>query len=108
MDIAKECITAIEDLIEKAHLKNGDIVVVGCSTSEVLGSKIGTNSSPDTAKILFEKEKVEGDEFLALMENKPLARMLYDKVEIEEEVPQEMYQAVAEILAMVYNLNKTK
>ena len=54
MDIEKECITAIEDLIEKAHLKKGDIVVVGCSTSEVLGSKIGTNSSPDTAKILFE------------------------------------------------------
>ena len=54
MDIAKECITAIEDLIEKARLKKGDIVVVGCSTSEVLGSKIGTNSSPDTAKILFE------------------------------------------------------
>ena len=54
MDIAKECITATEDLIEKAHLKKGDIVVVGCSTSEVLGSKIGTNSSPDTAKILFE------------------------------------------------------
>lgn len=54
MDIAKECITAIEDLIKKAHLKKGDIVVVGCSTSEVLGSKIGTNSSPDTAKILFE------------------------------------------------------
>ena len=41
-------------MIEKAHLKKGDIVVVGCSTSEVLGSKIGTNSSPDTAKILFE------------------------------------------------------
>ena len=55
MDIAKECITAIEDLIEKAHLKKGDIVVVGCSTSEVLGSKIGTNASPDTAKILFER-----------------------------------------------------
>ena len=54
MDIAKERITAIKDLIEKAHLKKGDIVVVGCSTSEVLGSKIGTNSSPDTAKILFE------------------------------------------------------
>ena len=54
MDIAKECITAIEDIIEKTHLKKGDIVVVGCSTSEVLGSKIGTNSSPDTAKILFE------------------------------------------------------
>ena len=49
-----ECETAILDLIEKANLKKGDIVVVGCSTSEVLGSKLGTNSSPDTAKVLFE------------------------------------------------------
>ena len=49
-----QCETAILDLIEKAHLKKGDIVVVGCSTSEVLGSKLGTNSSPDTAKVLFE------------------------------------------------------
>ena len=54
MEIAKECILAANDLIEKANLKKGDIVVVGCSTSEVLGSKIGSNSSPDTAKILFE------------------------------------------------------
>ena len=40
-----------------------------------------------------------------IMENKPLARMLYDKVELDQEVPQEMYQAVAEILAFVYKLN---
>ena len=53
MDIAKECILAAEELIEKAHLTKGEIVVIGCSTSEVLGSKIGTDSSPDTAKILF-------------------------------------------------------
>jgi len=52
--IAMESKNAIEELIEKAHLKKGDILVVGCSTSEVLGSKLGTNSSPDTAKILFE------------------------------------------------------
>lgn len=54
MEISKACILAANDLIEKAQLKKGDIVVVGCSTSEVLGSKIGSNSSPDTAKILFE------------------------------------------------------
>ena len=53
MEIAKECILAATDLIEKAKLKKGDIVVVGCSTSEVLGSKIGSNSSPETAEILF-------------------------------------------------------
>lgn len=44
----------IEELGEKANLKPGNIVVVGCSTSEVLGSKIGTNSNPETAKEIFE------------------------------------------------------
>ena len=29
-------------------------MVVGCSTSEVLGSKIGTNSNPDTAREIFD------------------------------------------------------
>ena len=44
----------IEELGKKANLKAGNIVVVGCSTSEVLGAKIGTNSNPDTAKKIFE------------------------------------------------------
>ena len=44
----------VEELGEKAHLKPGNILVVGCSTSEVLGSKIGTNSSPETAKHIFD------------------------------------------------------
>ena len=44
---------AIEELVEKAGVKNGNIVVIGCSTSEVLGAKIGTYSSPDTAGQIF-------------------------------------------------------
>ena len=44
----------MEELSLKAKLKRGDIVVVGCSTSEIIGSKIGTNSSPETAKVVFE------------------------------------------------------
>ena len=44
----------IEELGQKAHLKPGNILVVGCSTSEVLGAKIGTNSNPDTAKQIFD------------------------------------------------------
>ncbi|MBQ9753068.1 MAG: TIGR01440 family protein [Paludibacteraceae bacterium] len=44
----------ITELTEKANLKVGDIVVIGCSTSEIIGSKIGTNSSPNTAKAVFE------------------------------------------------------
>lgn len=44
---------AIEELVEKAGVKAGNIVVIGCSTSEVLGAKIGTYSSPDTAGEIF-------------------------------------------------------
>ena len=45
---------AVEELAQKANLKPGSIIVVGCSTSEVLGAKIGTNSNPDTAKQIFD------------------------------------------------------
>lgn len=44
----------IEELVEKANVRSGNLVVVGCSTSEVLGDKIGTNSSPDTAGQIFD------------------------------------------------------
>ncbi len=44
---------AAQELVEKAKVKPGQILVVGCSTSEVLGAKIGTNSSPDTAGHIF-------------------------------------------------------
>lgn len=39
-----------------------------------------------------------------IVENKPLARMLYHNVEVGEEIPPELYQAVAEVLAFVYGL----
>lgn len=41
------------ELVSAAKLKKGDLIVVGCSTSEVTGSKIGTNSRPETAKEVF-------------------------------------------------------
>lgn len=44
------------------------------------------------------------DNHVEIVENKPLARMLYHNVEIGEQVPPELYQAVAEVLAMVYHM----
>ena len=43
---------------------------------------------------------------IEIVENKPLARMLYANVDIGEEIPPELYQAVAEVLAFVYNLRR--
>ena len=54
MDIKLQCENAVKELIEVAKLKKGDILVVGCSTSEVVGSKIGTNSDPNTAETIFD------------------------------------------------------
>jgi flagellar biosynthetic protein FlhB len=41
---------------------------------------------------------------IEIVENKPLARMLYANVEVGNVVPPELYQAVAEVLAFVYHL----
>lgn len=41
---------------------------------------------------------------IEIVENKPLARMLYANVEVGEMIPPELYQAVAEVLAFVYHL----
>lgn len=49
------------------------------------------------------KEKAKEAD-VEIVENKPLARMLYANVEIGEEIPPELYQTVAEILAAVYRL----
>lgn len=48
MNIVSETKTAITELIEKSNLIKGDLVVVGCSSSEILGERIGKGSSPDT------------------------------------------------------------
>ena len=45
----------ISELIKEAKLKSGDVLVIGCSTSEIMGDKIGTNSDVDAAKTVFEE-----------------------------------------------------
>ena len=41
--------TAVRELIRTAKLGQGDLLVVGCSSSEILGEAIGTHSSADAA-----------------------------------------------------------
>lgn len=53
MSIYEQTKSVITELCEKANLKAGSIVVVGCSTSEVVGSKIGTNSNYEVAGEIF-------------------------------------------------------
>lgn len=48
MNVTLDTKNAITELVEKAKLKAGDLVVVGCSSSEILGEHIGKGSSPET------------------------------------------------------------
>ena len=47
-------------------------------------------------------KEVARENKIEIVENKPLARMLYHNVDVGAEIPPELYQAVAEVLAAVY------
>ncbi|MBQ2706405.1 MAG: flagellar biosynthesis protein FlhB [Agathobacter sp.] len=49
-------------------------------------------------------KEVAKEHNVEIVENKPLARMLYHNVDIGAEIPPELYQSVAEVLAMVYHM----
>ncbi|AGY77329.1 fused FliR family export protein/FlhB family type III secretion system protein [Clostridium autoethanogenum] len=49
-------------------------------------------------------KEIAKDNDVPIIENRPLARLIYKEVEIDMEIPAEMYQAVAEILALVYKM----
>jgi len=44
---------AAKELIEKSGIKKSDVVVIGCSTSEVIGERIGTSGTVDVAQEIF-------------------------------------------------------
>lgn len=52
-NITKQTNQAVIELLEKAKLKKGDILVVGCSSSEIIGSEIGHGSSLEAAEAVF-------------------------------------------------------
>ena len=52
--ITEQARAAVTGLLDAANLKAGDIFVVGCSSSEVLGGRIGKASSMEAAQAVFE------------------------------------------------------
>lgn len=51
--LEREAYEAACEILEIAKLKKGNLFVVGCSTSEVIGGMIGKSSSPETANAVF-------------------------------------------------------
>ncbi len=53
-NIRKEAGDSVREIIETARMKRGQILVVGCSTSEICGTKIGTGSNPEVGRAAFQ------------------------------------------------------
>ena len=53
-DERKQAYEAVVELCGKAGLKKGQIMVVGCSSSEICGDRIGSNSNLDAAEAVFD------------------------------------------------------
>ena len=53
-EVRQQAAAAAGELAEAAHLRRGQIVVVGGSTSDVVGKKVGSWSTPEVADAIFE------------------------------------------------------
>ncbi len=93
-------------------VKDADVVITNPTHYAVaLEYKEGKNTAPIViakgkdylAQKIKEKAKEENVE---IVENKPLAQALYFFCEVGDEVPEDMYKAVAEVLAYVYRMKK--
>ncbi|WP_455057906.1 flagellar biosynthesis protein FlhB [Jutongia sp.] len=91
-------------------LPNADVVITNPTH---LAVAIKYDKDTDEAPVVVAKgadylaQKIKDrarENTIEIIENKPLARMLYHNVEIGAEIPPELYQMVAEVLAYVYSL----
>ena len=52
--------------------------------------------------------QIAEENHVAVMENVPLARALYAQTELDQEIPPELYNAVAEVLVYIFRLNNKR
>ncbi len=57
--------------------------------------------------LAFKIREIAKEHDIPIIENKPLARFIYKEVEINQEIPEDMYQAVAEVLVAVYKIKNS-
>ncbi|KAB7671835.1 TIGR01440 family protein [Bacillus sp. B1-b2] len=53
LELKEQLDTIIQEYQEQAHLSNQHIFVIGCSTSEVMGKRIGTSGTSEVAAAIF-------------------------------------------------------
>jgi flagellar biosynthetic protein FlhB len=80
-------------------------VALRYSLNEMTAPRVVAKGAGFVAARIREVARAKG---IPLMENKPLARLLYRQVEIGQEVPESLYRAVAEVLAYVFRLRQRR
>jgi flagellar biosynthetic protein FlhB len=92
------------------NLPKADVVITNPTH---LAAAIKYDRNVDAAPVLIAKgadylaqkiKEIAKENDVPIVENKPLARMLYYNVDIDAQIPQELYQMTAEVLAYVYSL----
>ncbi len=53
-EIKQQAANAVTELLAEANLNEGDILVIGCSSSEIVGERIGHGSSVEAAEAVYE------------------------------------------------------
>ena len=61
-EIKEQTRSAVTELLAKAPMRAGDVFIIGCSTSEIAGERIGTASSAEIAKAVCDGAKPVLDE----------------------------------------------
>jgi flagellar biosynthetic protein FlhB len=93
-------------------VKKADVVITNPTH---LAVALGYDASVNVAPVVLAKgrdktaqkiKEIAEEADIPIVENKPLAQVLYKSVEVGEMIPEELYHAVAEVLAFVYALQE--
>lgn len=95
-----------------AEVPNADVVITNPTHYAVA---IKYDEQKSSAPIVIAKgidtvaqqiKKIARESEVHIVQNPPLARSLYADVEVEKPIPHELFEAVAEVLAYIYKMNK--
>jgi flagellar biosynthesis protein FlhB len=95
-----------------ADVARADVIITNPTHLAVaLRYRVGEMAAPRVlgkgAGFIAEKiREIARTKGIPIVENKPLARLLYSQVEVGRDIPEALYRAVAEVLAYVYGLRK--
>jgi len=97
-----------------SEIPSADVVVTNPTHYAVaIRYKEGLDNAPTVVakgmnEVALKIKEIAREHGVHVLQNPPLARSLYKEVDLDQPIPETLYQAVAEVLAYVYKMNKEK